>query len=150
MGRTLVVGVGNTVMGDDGLGVRALESLRERELPACVDTLEAGTALLDALPKLEHYDKVILIDAVAGNTDGVEVVRDPVGTGVPGRGFSLHDLGIQEALKLILLEKGSLPEVVIMGLGPESIGFGTELSNEVRSGIPKLVDAVMNEIQRNG
>ena len=76
MGRVLIVGVGNTIMGDDGLGVYALNQLKSRELPEYVDTLEAGTALLDALPDLKNYDKMVLIDAVAADSRKVCVARE--------------------------------------------------------------------------
>ncbi len=146
MKKTLIVGVGNTIMGDDGLGVRTLESLRSLGLPAHVDVLEAGTALLDALPDLQEYEKVILLDAVESDNDDVSIVRNPFSSGTFQRGFSLHDVGVGEAFSLILLEKGSLPEIVIMGVSPKQIEFGTELSSSVESRIPNLVEAVLKEI----
>jgi hydrogenase maturation protease len=148
MGKVLVVGVGNTIMADDGLGVAALHRLRESSLPAHVDTVEAGTALLDALPDLAPYHRVILLDAVQSNGEGVAVLRDPLSADMPNRGLSLHDVGIEEALKLIRLECGALPEIVIMGLNPTRLGFDTHLSDDVAGRLPVLVDAVLKEIDR--
>lgn len=147
MGRILVVGVGNTIMADDGLGVRALSELKLKELPDYVDTVEAGTALLDALPDLNNYDKVILIDAVAADGRSVCVLRNPLSSGLPERGLSLHEMGIQEALRLHLLVDGKLPEIVVMGLNPKRMEMGTELSPEVAAKIPELVSAVLDEIR---
>jgi hydrogenase maturation protease len=147
MHRILVVGVGNTIMADDGLGVRALESLTSRPLPDHVDTLEAGTALLDALPDLSEYDKVVLIDAVASDGQTVTVLRNVAASGLPRPGLSLHEMGIAEALRLRLLADGKLPEIVVMGLKPRQIGMSTELSDEVEAEIPELVSAVLDEIQ---
>ena len=147
MGRILVVGVGNTIMADDGLGVRALDDLKSRPLPDHVDTLEAGTALLDALPDLRKYDKVVLIDAVASDGRTVSILRNLASSELPQRGLSLHEMGIGEALRLRLLIDGKLPEIVIMGLKPRRIQMGTELSDEVASEIPELVEAVLKEIR---
>ena len=148
MGKILVVGVGNTIMADDGLGVRALDELESGGLPDHVDTVEAGTALEDALPDLTKYDKVILIDAVAadGNGETVSVLRDPPVSQLPQRGLSQHEMGISEALRLRLLLDGELPEVVVMGLTPRRIEMSTELSDEVTSEIPELVAAILDEI----
>lgn len=147
MGRILVVGVGNTIMGDDGLGVRALSELKAKGLPDYVDTVEAGTALLDALPDLDKYDKVILIDAVAADGQSVCVLRNPLSAELPEQGLSLHEMGIQEALRVHLLVDGKLPEIVVMGLSPQRVEMGTELSPEVAAKIPELVSAVLDEIR---
>ena len=147
MGNILVVGVGNTIMGDDGLGVRALDELKSRPLPHGVDTLEAGTALVDALPDLTRYDKVVFLDAVAADGRSVQIVREPAVSGFPPSGLSLHEMGIAEALRLQLLVDGELPEIVVMGLKPKRIGMGTELSPDVAAGIPQLVTAVLDEIR---
>lgn len=147
MGRILIVGVGNTVMRDDGLGVRALDELKRRELPDYVDTVEAGTALLDALPDLKKYDKMVLIDAVAADGHSVSVLRNPAASQLPQMPLSLHEMGIEEALRLRLLVDGKLPEIVIIGLKPKRIEIGTELSDEVASKIPDLVEAVFSEIR---
>lgn len=146
MGDILVVGVGNTVMRDDGLGVHALEEIRSRELPGHVDTIEAGTALIDALPGLGEYKKVIFIDAVQEEGDGIHVVKNPASESLPEGGFTAHEMGIEETLRIKLLTEGSLPEIVIIGLKPEKIEFGIELSEKVTSQIPELVDAVFDEI----
>ena len=147
MGRVLIVGVGNTIMGDDGLGVYALNQLKSRELPEYVDTLEAGTALLDALPDLKNYDKMVLIDAVAADSRKVCVLRNPASSELPERALCSHEMGIEEALRLQLLADGKLPEIVIMGLKPGQIEMSTELSDEVASRIPELVEAVLDEIR---
>lgn len=146
MGKTLVVGVGSSLMGDDGLGVHALQALRARGVPAGVDTVEAASAVLDALPDLRPYEKVILLDAVAADSEGVQVIRGLSGLGLARGALSAHQLGIEEALQARLLLEGSLPEIVIMGLRPRRIQFSTELSEEVATGIGGLVEAVLAEV----
>jgi hydrogenase maturation protease len=147
MGKILVVGVGNSIMGDDGLGVWALSELKSREVPDYVETVEAGTALACAMPDLRDYDKVVFIDAVDADGQPVSVLRNPAFSQLPERSLSLHELGIEEALRLCLLVDGKLPEIVIVGLKPERIELGMELSQEVASKIPQLVEAVLDEIR---
>ena len=147
MGKTLVVGVGNSIMADDGLGVHALNELRSRELPGSVDTMEAGTAILDVLPDLIQYDKMILLDAAAADGPTVHKLRNPSCTQQPRPALSLHDIGVNEALGLRLLTDGRLPEIIVLGLKPRRIEPGTELSPEVASEISELVTAVLDEIR---
>ena len=148
MGRILIVGVGNTLMGDDGLGVHTLDLLRSRELPGGVDTLKGGTSLIHALPDLTPYDKLILLDAIENDEDGVMVIRNAELDGFPQHAISLHELGIEDVLRLVLLETGHLPEVVIMGVRPERIAFRTDLCAATSARIGELVDTVMHEIRR--
>jgi hydrogenase maturation protease len=149
MARILIVGVGNTLMGDDGLGVHALELVRSKELPSGVDTLERDKSLIHALPDLTGYEKLILLDAVVTDEDGVVVIRNPEFAGPLHHAISLHELGIEEALKLLFLEMGYLPEVVIMGVRPEKIAFGMELSAVTYAKTQRLADTVMDEIYRD-
>ena len=134
-------------MRDDGLGVRALNELKTRSVPKHVDMIEAGTALLDALPDLKDYDKIVFIDAINTNCESVCILKNLSLSELPERGFSLHEMGIKESLNLSMMTEGTLPEVVVMGLAPKRIEMGTELSEEVASEIPKLVEAVLDEIK---
>ena len=147
MGRTLIAGVGNTLRGDDGLGVHALNLVRSRELPGGVDTLELGTSLIYALPDLTGYEKLILLDAVETDEEGVVVIRNPRFDFSQHSAISLHELGVEEALRTIYIETENLPEVVIMGARPETTGFGTELCTKTWARIEKLVDMLMDEIR---
>jgi len=147
MGRVLIVGLGSTIMSDDGLGVHALRQLADHALPEHADTLEAGTALFDVLPDLRPYDKLILIDAVDAEHDVVNVLRNPAGAGIWPDGLSSHELGLEQALLARRLTDGRLPEVVIIGVKPKKIELGEELSPEVAGKIPAVVQAVLDEVR---
>ncbi len=149
IGRILIVGVGNTLMGDDGLGVYALDRVRSRALPGSVDTLEGGTSLIHTLPDLTGYEKLILLDAVKTDEDDVVVIRNLEFTGLPHNASSLHELGVEEALRLILFETRHLPELVIIGVRPEKIAFGMGLSAVTSARLDTLADTVMDEIYRD-
>jgi hydrogenase maturation protease len=146
--KLLVVGVGNTIMGDDGTGVCALRELQSKGLPDGVDVIEAGTALLDALPSLKPYSWMLILDAIESTSDQVVTIHDPLSTSLPAQILSLHDVGIREALTITLLEQGFLPEVTVMGIRPERTAFVDELSENVAARLPALVEAASNEISR--
>lgn len=132
-------------MADDGLGVHALNLIKTMDLPPNIDTHEAGTALIHTLPDLQKYKKVIFIDAIDAEHNGISIIRDPLSVDFNDRPLSLHELGIEETLQLTLLEQGALPEIVIIGTKPEQIFFSDKLSEEVKSKMPELVDAILNE-----
>ena len=145
--RTLIVGVGNTLRGDDGLGVHALNLVRSRGLPGDVDTLEGGTSLIHVLPDLTGYQKLIVLDAVETDEAGVVVIRNPRFHDSQHYAMSLHEFGVKEALRLVLIETGRLPEVVIMGARPENVAFGMELCAATSETIERLAETVIEEIK---
>ncbi len=148
--KILVIGVGNTIMGDDGLGVRALKMLRERPLPDNVDLLEAETSLVDVMPDTDPYRKIIIIDAIKTGKPGMTIIRDPFVPVAPkDHALSMHEVGIAEALKISMLASGRLPETVIVGLNPTHLDYSTELSESVLEALPTLVDAIIKEIENN-
>jgi hydrogenase maturation protease len=148
---TLIVGLGNPLRGDDGLGVRAAELLAGRALPAGVEVVDGGMPGLDLVNLMEGWPRVILIDAAhLGKAPGqfarftLDEVRLP-GDNDP---LSIHDAGLREAL-LLAQVLGVLPEqVIIYGVQPAHLGWQDELSPEVEAALPELVDAVLEEVGR--
>jgi hydrogenase maturation protease len=138
------MGVGNTIMGDDGLGVHALRILSRRALPPGTEIFEAGTALATSMPDLSKYDKVIILDAIR-NGNGLCVIRDADFT--PGGGMSLHDAGLSDALAMAGAEKGRLPGIVIVGAGAHSMELTESLSAAAASQLPGIVVTVLNELE---
>ena len=137
--RTLVVGLGNVLMKDDGVGVHAVRQLR-RMLPPRIVVAEVGTAVLDALHLYEWADRIIGIDALqAGGAAGtiysfgVDDVDDPAVKA------SLHEMGLIAGLRFL---KGPRPAISILAVEPETMDFGMELSAPVQEALPKLIEAV--------
>ena len=64
--KTLILGIGNLLWGDEGIGVHAARELREEELPEGTKVLDVGTSILDALGELENSERVIVLDAIIG------------------------------------------------------------------------------------
>jgi len=151
--RLLVLGLGNVLCGDDGLGAVAVGRLTERyEIPEGMSVLDGGTLGLSLLPHVEDAEKLILVDAIrAEGPPGsfVRLERDEVGPAVAGR-LSVHQVGVADLLDAAQW-RGRLPEeLVLLGLVPGTLELGVTLSARVEDGLPGLVDRVVQEAKRLG
>jgi len=149
----LILGLGNSVMSDDGLGVRAVARLQERfRFPEGVSVLDGGTLGLDLLPRLEGVDRLLIVDALQIGAPPGTVVRLE-GEEVP-RAFanklSVHQMGVQDLLAVAELQ-GHLPgELVVWGAQPGSIEMSVELTPPVAGALEEIVDGVVAELRRWG
>lgn len=147
--HTLILGVGNTLYGDDGLGVRVAELLAQERLPAGVVVEEAGLNGVDLVIKMEGWQRVILIDAVQmGAKPGTwrRLKPEEVQLMAEEQGLSLHEGGIASALELAQA-LGKLPgEIVIYGVEPEVLEVREGLSSSVQAAIPELTQHILEEI----
>jgi len=147
--RLAIIGLGNPLRGDDGVGCRLVEELARGELPPDVRVLDGGTAGLGLLDLLEGWNRVIIVDAAEmGRRPGEFVRFTPAEVRLhasPDR-FSLHHAGLSEALALAGALGQALPEMVIFGVQPVEIDWGEGLSPAVEAVLPALADAVVEEI----
>ena len=148
-GRTLVLGLGNPLMGDDGVGLAALRELTRRyELPEGVDLLEGGTAGLTLLAHLEGYTRILIADCAAlGRTPGqaVRIDRSQLGAAF-SQCLSPHELGLNDLLGALEL-LGERPEqVTVIGMEPGSLEMNLELSDPVSKGLPAMVAVIAKEL----
>jgi len=135
-GGAAIVGLGNILLTDDGVGVHAVRKLRE-DTPEGVILAEVGTAVLDALDLFESVELVIAIDAVrAGGSPG-SIYNFSIDEVNAQKTISLHELGIVEVMRY--LSAGSAPKIEIIGVEPAVIDYGMELSPVVRAVLPDVV-----------
>ena len=146
----LVLGLGNPLRGDDGIGPRVVEELIRRELPEGATALDAGTGGLDLLQVLEGWERAIIIDAADVGREPGQFARftpDEARFVSSEDATSLHNAGLAEVLALAKAIGQSLPELVIFGVQPEKIGWGEGVSPAVEAALADLVDAVLEEIK---
>lgn len=147
--RTLILGIGNPLQGDDGAGVRAAEMLAERELPADVTVEDAGTPGWGLPALLEGWSSVILVDAVQmGRTPGAWRRFDPddVRLIADNNIISLHQPDLASGLALAQA-LDMLPEkIVFYGIEPACTDHGQGLSPAVSSNLPGLVESILNDL----
>ena len=151
--KVLVLGVGNVLLSDEGLGVKALEFLkRDYAIPRSVSLVDGGTGGLALLSVITGHDSLIIMDAVRSGSAPGTVVRLEGADRVRSGGYrvsSLHELGMEELLQASALE-GCNPEIVIIGMEPEDTSAGLELSPRVRRGLPLMARMVAEELRRLG
>ena len=145
----LVLGIGNSLMNDDALGVTAIEQLRERyTFPTGVTIVDGGTLGLDLLPMLEGVKKLLVIDAIdMGAAPGALFRLE--GEEVP-RAFasklSVHQMGVQDLLAVAELQGHVPEELVVWGVQPGSIEMEMCLTPAVAAALAPLLDGVIGEL----
>jgi len=147
--QVLVLGIGNSLMSDDGFGIRVVEQLQRRyRFPDNVRVLDGGTLGLDLLPHLEGVEKLLIVDAVDMKSEPGTVFRLE-GEEVP-RAFanklSVHQMGVQDLLAVAELQGCCPPELVFWGVQPGSIEMEMELSPAVRPAVDQVADKVAAEL----
>lgn len=148
--KTLIAGVGNILLGDEGIGVHAVRALMAQGLPAGVDAVDAGTALDGLLGELAGYGRLILVDAVRGGGRPGDVYRLEIRSrddlAAAARPLSLHEFGVAETLDQARA-LGVLPaRVVLTGMEPESLAPAMEPSETCARALPGLIRLVLDEV----
>jgi hydrogenase maturation protease len=149
----LILGLGNTIMSDDGFGVRVIEELASRcRFREEVTLLDGGSLGMDLLPHLAGVERLLIVDALEMHAAPGTIFRLQ-GAEVPGActgRLSVHQLGIQELLAFAELQ-GRLPrELVVWGVQPESVGIGTELSETTAAALEPVVAGIIDELRKWG
>ena len=146
----LVLGLGNTIMTDDGFGVEVVTTLSSRYyFQGPVKLLDGGTLGLDLLPHLEEIESLLIIDALYMRAESGKIFRLE-GDEVP-RAFasklSVHQMGLQDLLAVAELQ-GHVPRnLVVWGVQPECIEMGTEMTATVAATVEPVVTSVLEELQ---
>lgn len=153
-GRTLLIlGLGNSLCSDDGLGVAAVGRLsREWDAPENVAVLDGGTLGLSLLPYLQDAQDVILLDAIRTDSPAGTFVRisgDDVAPAVATR-LSVHQIGVADLLDGARLLDSYPRRLSLLGLVPETMELGLELSSPLQQGLEGLLEATVAEAASMG
>jgi len=148
MGK-FVVGIGNVLLRDEGIGCHVVHALEEIPLPD-IKIIDGGTCP-NILPTLEDTDKLIIVDAVKGGGTPGQIYRFQLEdiSLEPKPFLSLHDMGLVDDLMLMQLwhpDEIGIGDAVIIGVEPKEIDWGLELSPELRVKIPQIIDAILVEL----
>ncbi len=144
----LILGVGNNIQKDDGIGVHVLEELQKLSLPQNIELFDGGTAGFDLIGVVSDREKVIVIDAVnGGQPPGTIYKFSPEDLKVKNILYdSLHQLGIIESLQMAKLMDQYPKECVIFGVEPQNIEWGLELTEPLKVKVPKIIELVLKEL----
>lgn len=147
--KTLIAGIGNLLLTDEGIGVHVVRELLTKELGDDVEVTEIGTATFDLQKLMENKDKVIIVDGVLTDEPPGSILRlapDDLESGSVKTLASTHQLGVTEALATAR-HMGFEGEVVIIGAVPKDYRTpSTQLTPELAQALPGLVKAVLQEL----
>lgn len=147
--RVVVLGVGNLLLRDEGVGIHAVRELASLEWPPGVAVVDGGTAGLDLLPYFEEADMVVVIDCLDADTAPGTIYRIPVAEldldDKTRDAVSLHEMRLKDVL-VLARRMGKLPPTVVYGVQPAAIAWGLELSPEVANVLPQLTELVKRDV----
>ncbi len=149
--KIIVLGIGNAILGDDGVGVHIANEVKKHIQNPNIVVDEAITGGMNLLDLIIGYDKAILIDAVKSNA-GIngEVRRIPIGDFNTMHSCNPHDVSLIEAIEMAKrMGENRIPkEIIVVGVMLKQIPceFGEKLSNEIAAAVPKAVEMTLDEI----
>lgn len=146
--RTIVLGVGNELLSDEGVGVHVVHELQKRNLPPEIEVMEGGTDGFGLLHIITDADRLIVIDSLKGGSEPGTIykfnIEDAPSTSDLFK-TSVHQIGILEVINLSDLI-GKTPETTVIGVEPKSVSTGMILSDEVKKKIPRIIELIFEEL----
>ena len=145
----LILGVGNLLLSDEGIGVHVAQKMMQMELPPEVHVVEGGTDGFGLVNVILEADHMILIDAVKGGGQPGSIYRFNIDDCPPFPDLfktSVHQISILEVINLSSLI-GSTPQTTIIGVEPQSLEMGMELSPQIEAKIPKIIQMIQEEVE---
>ena len=151
--RIVVLGVGNTLLSDEGIGVRAIEQLQQdHDLPPEVVVIDGGTTGMEMLDDLSNADHIIIVDAVRSGKAPAAIVK-LVDEQVPvffKTKLSPHQIGLSDVLATLDFIGEQPGGVTVIGVEPVSLDTSMSLSPQVEARLPEVVEMVVAELRQLG
>ena len=150
MNKTLILGVGNYLLSDDGLSIHVLERLQSsNRIPDEIQMVDGGTCGLDLLQYLEGVSNLIIIDAVNRKNSAPGTIIRLSGEQIPAYlslKISPHDIGLPDLLGTAKLRDLFPQHIVVLGISPTSLELGVELSPLVAAQVDTLINLIIEEV----
>ncbi len=141
--KILILGIGNVLMGDEGIGVHVIKALEKEALPGNVTLLDGGTGGFHLLEYLQSYPTIIMIDATMDSQPGgtISLIKPKFATDFP-KSLSAHDIGLRDLIESAAV-LGSLPLMYLITVTIDNIqSIQMELSPEIKETIPQVIEKV--------
>jgi len=151
--KVAVIGTGNILLRDEGIGVHIIRTIGERyRFPDNVRLIDAGTMGIDLLPFIEDSERLLIIDAVdlkkpAGT---IELINGKDLPAILNSKISVHQIGLSDLLFAIRFRELPLKEICLIGIQPDSIGTGTELSDVIKEQVDTLIEHTISLLREWG
>lgn len=147
--RILILGMGNILLGDEGVGVRAVEYIEKQKLPENVDLLDGGTGGFTLLSEIQKYDEVILIDATLDENPigNIRVIKPKYSSDYP-KAMSTHDIGLKDLIESASV-MGNLPTLHLIIVTIKDIQpMDLKLSVELEKKLPEVYTTVLEVLKK--
>ena len=147
--KIVVIGIGNLLLMDEGIGVHTINELEKHDLPGSIEIYDGGTGGFKLIDLMHGAARVIFIDAVeTGKAPGsVTIFRaEDVHSIYNKKKYSLHDTDLMEIIKMAEM-LGNPPMIEIVGIQPKTINYGTTLSKELAGSMSNIVNSVLKRIE---
>ncbi|MFH1076775.1 MAG: HyaD/HybD family hydrogenase maturation endopeptidase [Pseudomonadota bacterium] len=145
-----LIGMGNILMKDEGVGVHALNAFSNRySVPDNVDVVDAGTIGLELIPYIERRDKVLMVDCVQFEKEPgyIGVIMDE---NIPARlsvKASIHHLGLMDVLSLIKLRDTMPKTLCLIGVQPKAVELGLEMTSDILARMDDVVKLIVDKLR---
>lgn len=144
----MIIGIGNILLGDEGVGVRIVEELQKFEMPDSVEIHDGATSGIAILNFLNSSNKAIIVDAVRGGGEPGTVYRFNIEEAADRHEMcSLHDIDFVMAYRVSKDILNLTEDVTILGIEPYTVENGFELSEQVEKAVPEVINLIMEEIK---
>jgi hydrogenase maturation protease len=152
--KTIILGVGNQILGDDGVGIHVVNELKKQIHDSNITLDDAITGGMNLLDLILGYDKAIIIDAVkTEDGENGEVKRILLNNFSTMHSCNPHDVSLVEAIEMAKkMGEDRIPKkIIVIGVMMKEIPceFGEKLSNKIAVAVPKAVDMTLNEIKED-
>jgi hydrogenase maturation protease len=147
--KVIIIGIGNLLLMDEGIGIHVINELEKHKLPENVDIYDGGTGGFKLIDLMHGTKRVIFIDAVdTGKAPGTITTfkSKDVRSIYPKKKYSLHDTDILEVIKMADMLDNP-PEIEIVGIQPKTINYGTTPSKELTDSMSNIINTVLRKIE---
>ena len=141
--KILILGVGNLLLKDEGVGIHVIRALENEELPPNVSLMDGGTGGLHLIAWIQDYDRIIMVDATLDdNPPGtIRLIRPRYATDFPPL-MSAHEIGLRDMIEAMILT-GKLPDIQLIVISAADISeVGMELTPVVEAAVPNVVELI--------
>jgi len=149
LSKVVIIGFGNILFKDEGVGCWVAQELQKRHLPPGVEVIDGGTASLDLLLDGKKIRKIIIIDALKGEGKPGTLYKVPIDELIQRESlpFSLHQFDLLRTLWLMKHENPCCKEVVLIGVEPDEIQWGLGLSESIQERLSEIIALILKEVE---
>jgi hydrogenase maturation protease len=151
--RAVILGIGNTILSDEGVGVRAVELFEKSyRIPEFLQVIDGGTSGMEMIEDLSHLDFLVVLDTIVAGKPPSTIVK-LAGKEVPAffrRKLSPHQIGLSDVLASLEFLEAEPKDIVVIGVQPVTMELGLELSPDVAARLPEMVAMAVAEFASRG